>query len=91
VLTEAGILAVTAVKNFLVKSFIKKGLNGKLVKHVNKSVENVYLYIRVFTYIVSIVSQSAYIVKTAVITITSNSTLKALKVSFTILINRGGV
>ena len=56
VLTEAGILAVTAVRNFLVKGFIKKGLNGRLVEYVNKFIENVHLYIGVSAYIVSTVS-----------------------------------
>jgi len=56
VLTEASILAAIAVRNFLVKGFIKKGLNGRLAEHVNKFIENVYLHTGVSAYIVSIVS-----------------------------------
>jgi len=56
ILTEASVLAAIAVRNFLAKGFIKKGLNGRLVEYVNKSMENVHLYVRVSAYIVSIVS-----------------------------------
>ena len=44
------------IRNFLIKGFIKKELNGKLAEYINKSIKNVYLYIRVSVYIVSIVS-----------------------------------
>ena len=56
VLIEAGALAATAVRNFPAKGFIKKGLNGRLAEHVNKSVENVHLHVRVSACIASIVS-----------------------------------
>ena len=56
VLIEASVLATIVIRNFLVKGFIKKRLNGKLVKYINKFIKNVYLYIKVSTYIVSIVS-----------------------------------
>jgi len=91
ILTEAGVPAVTAVRNFPAKGFIKKGLNGRLAEHVNKSMENIYLYTGVSAHIVSTVSQNACIVETAVITITSNSALKTLKASLTTLISGGRV
>jgi len=56
VLIEAGVPAITVVRNFPVKGFIKKGLNGRLVEYVNKFIKNIHLYIRVSTYIASIVS-----------------------------------
>ena len=56
VLIKAGTLATIVIRNFPVKGFIKKGLNGKLVKHVNKSIKNVHLYVRVSAYTVSIAS-----------------------------------
>jgi len=56
VLIKASALAITVIRNFLIKGFIKKGLNGRLIKYVNKSIENIHLYIGVFTYIISIVS-----------------------------------
>jgi len=56
VLIEAGALAAIVVRNFLIKGFIKKGLNGRLVEYVNKFIKNVYLYIGVSAYIASIVS-----------------------------------
>jgi len=56
VLTEANVLAAIAVRNFPVKGFIKKGLNSRLVEHVNKFMENIHLYVGVSAYIVSIVS-----------------------------------
>jgi len=87
ILTEANALAAIVVRNFLTKGFIKKGLNSRLVKHVNKFIKNVHLYVRVSAYIISIASRSAYIVETAAITITSDSALKALKVSLTTLIS----
>ena len=90
VLIEAGTLTVTVIRNFPVKGFIKKGLNSRLVKHINKSMENVHLYVRVSTYIISTVSWSARMVKTAAITVTSNGAFKALKASLTIFINQGG-
>jgi len=61
------------------------------VEHVNKSVKNIHLYTGVFAYTVSIASQNARIVKIAAIVITSDSALKALKVSLTTLISKGGV
>jgi len=56
VLIKAGTPAATAVRNFPVKGFIKKGLNGRLVKYINKPIENVHLYVRVSAYIISIVN-----------------------------------
>jgi len=56
VLTETGTLTVIIVRNFLIKGFIKKGLNSRLVKHVNKFIKNVHLYIGVSAYITSIAS-----------------------------------
>jgi len=56
ILTEASVLTTTVVKNFLIKGFIKKRLNNRLVKHINKSIENVHLYIRVSAYIANIAS-----------------------------------
>jgi len=56
VLIKASTLAVTVVRNFLIKGFIKKGLNGRLVKYVNKFIKNVHLYVGVSVYIVSIAS-----------------------------------
>ena len=56
ILIKTGILTTIAVRNFLIKGFIKKGLNSRLVKHVNKFIKNVHLYVRVSAYIVSIVS-----------------------------------
>ena len=45
-----------AVRNFLTKGFIKKELNSRLVKHINKFIENIHHYIKVSVYITSIVS-----------------------------------
>ena len=56
VFIKAGVLAAMVVRNFLVKGFIKKGLNGRLTEHVNKFIKNIHLYIGVFTYITYIVS-----------------------------------
>jgi len=56
VLIEAGTLTVTVIRNFLIKGFIKKGLNSRLIKHINKFMENVHLYVKVSTYIISTVS-----------------------------------
>jgi len=56
VLIEAGIPATTVVRNFLVKGFIKKRLNSRLVKYVNKFIKNVHLHTGVSTHIASTVS-----------------------------------
>jgi len=56
VFTEAGALAATVVRNFLAKGFIKKGLNSKLVEHINEFIENVHLYTGVSVSIVSTVN-----------------------------------
>lgn len=45
-LTEAGTLAATVVRNLPVKGFTKKGLNGRLAKHINNFIkrERIPLY-----------------------------------------------
>jgi len=91
ILTKTNAPVTTAVRNFLAKGFIKKELNSRLVKHVNKPIKNVHLYVRVSTYIASTVSRSAHIVKITAIAITSNNTLKAPKINLTIFISKGGV